>query len=139
MCRVVFLFVLCFIPVRFALRATAAVCILLPVGHTLVRGSSSSCACTFSIIKAYYDGGKVNKMTSIVNGGDFRVALHGIYARGVGTTLRSEIAHFLDADFFAVSGRAEGFSKHKMHSLGCLNIQRRASEERILYLRPSRS
>jgi hypothetical protein len=36
--------------------------------------------------------------TSIVNGGDFRVALHGIYARGVGTTLRSEIAHFFDAE-----------------------------------------
>ena len=79
-------------------------------------------------------------MTSIVNGGGFRVALHGIYARGVEKTLRSDIAHFFDAEItFAVSGRAEGFSKHKMRSLGCLNTQRRASEERILYPRPSRS
>ena len=41
----------------------------------------------------------LNKMTSIVNEGEFRVALHGIYARGVGTTLRSEIVHFFDAGF----------------------------------------
>ena len=40
----------------------------------------------------------LSKMTSIVNEGDFKVALHGIYARGVGTTLRSEIAHFFDAE-----------------------------------------
>ena len=62
------------------------------------RGSSSSCACNFSIIKAYYGPVRFGFSTSIVNGGDFRVALHGIYARGVGTTLRSEIAHFFDAE-----------------------------------------